>query len=129
MRNIDIPKPHQLHVKSLNCLSNPGATIADLLSCLYDLNVEELRIFQLCSRLGKFNLDEIAEIAAKDRTTVHRILQKLVSVGLVTKEFGSIPRGGRISVFEAMPLSAIKMQIQDRMRKLEENVSRILEAL
>ncbi|MDS0256896.1 helix-turn-helix domain-containing protein [Thermoplasmatales archaeon AK] len=116
-------------MKSLNCLNNPEATIADLLSCLYDLNVEELRIFQMCMKLGRFNLDEIAEMAAKDRTTIHRILQKLVSAGLVTKEFGSIPRGGRISVFGAMPLSVIKMQIRDRMRNLEENVSRILESL
>ncbi|MEM0158358.1 MAG: helix-turn-helix domain-containing protein [Thermoplasmataceae archaeon] len=116
-------------MKSLNCLNNPDATIRDLLSCLYDLNGEDLRVFEICQSLKKFNLDEVARQAVKDRTTIHRILQKLVSAGLVTKEFDSIPRGGRVTVFEAMPVSAVKTQINERMRNLEENVSKILSKL
>lgn len=111
---------------SFSSLIRTKAKCSDLLSCFLDLNELEVRIFYSLLDSGSGTLDGIAEKVSRDRSTVFRNLQKLVSLGLISKEMSSLEKGGRISVFVPSDIPAIKEIVSQRIESLKRSMDSFL---
>jgi predicted transcriptional regulator len=95
---------------------------SDLLSCLYSLNTAECDLFFSLYGLSELSLDTLARKAGKDRSTVHRILEKLVMAGLCFKDSVSLENGGYRNIYYTLDPAAL-------VEKLEYDVARIEDGL
>lgn len=86
-------------MKSLSCIMEKNATYYDLLSCLFSMNDLEIAVLKSLRDSGKANLDELAEVVKRNRSTVFKALGKLVSIGLVNQYNEPLQRGGRVSYY------------------------------
>ena len=69
-------------------------TLKDLVQCNYNLNDSEYDIFsQLILSKSGLSVKEIVEKVDKDRTTVQKILAKLLKRGLLMKRQVNLDRG------------------------------------
>lgn len=90
-------------------------TLKDLVQCNYNLNDSEYLIFSqiMISKRG-LSVKEIVDKIEKDRTTVQKILTKLLKRGLLMKRQVNLDRG-----FMFMYFSKNKEEI---IKEIEENV-------
>lgn len=89
------------------------ATCRDIVKCMYGLSDFELSIYKRLAKHGPLKADDLAPSLKKDRSTVYRALQRLVSSGLAFRETKTIDRGGYYHVYTAVPPS----QLKDRLRR------------
>ena len=69
-------------------------TLRDLVQCNYNLNDSEYEIFsQLISSKRGLSVKELVDKVDKDRTTVQKILTKLLKRGLLMKRQMNLERG------------------------------------
>jgi len=83
-------------------------TCEDLVQCAFSLSEFEITIYRKLVEVGPSRADEIAEEIGRDRSTVYRSLQKLMSCGMVFRETRSIERGGYYHVY--IPISKQMMK-------------------
>ncbi|MCL4338003.1 MAG: hypothetical protein M1129_06850 [Candidatus Thermoplasmatota archaeon] len=112
---------------SFSSLIRSKAKCSDLLSCFLDLNELEVRIFYSLLDGGRATLDEIADLVSRDRSTVFRNLQKLDSLGLISKEMSSLEKGGRISVFVPSDIPTVKEIVTQRIESLKRSMDSFLD--
>lgn len=101
-------------------------TCKDLVQCAFNLNDFEISVYRKLLELGPCRADEIADAIERDRSTVYRSLQKLMSCGLVYRETRSIERGGYFHMY--LPISR-EMMREKLERCVEEWHGRMLEML
>jgi len=89
------------------------ATCRDIVKCMYKLSDFELTIYKKLVKQGPLKADDLAPALKKDRSTVYRALQKLVSAGLAFRETKSIERGGYYHIYSAVPPT----QLKDKLHK------------
>ena len=111
---------------SFSSLIRSKAKCSDLLSCFLDLNNLEITIFYTLLSRGRATLDDLAAIVSRDRSTVFRNLQKLDSLGLVSKEMTSLDRGGRVSIFVPSDIPTIKEIISQRIESIKRSMDSFL---
>jgi predicted transcriptional regulator len=58
----------------------------DVVKCIFNLSDTDMHVLEVLSKKKKYTAQNIADIIKKDRTTVHRSLEKLLSCGLCIKE-------------------------------------------
>ena len=92
-------------------------TCEDLVQCAFSLNEFELLIYRKLVEVGSSRADEIAEAMGRDRSTVYRSLQKLLSCGMVFRETRSIERGGYFHVY--IPIS--KQMMKEKLERCVED--------
>lgn len=106
-----------------------NATVKDLFIQVYDLSPPELDIlFMLISREKEepMTLDEVAKEMDRDRSTTFRLLQKLVSLGLLVKETKTIKDGGYFHVYSAVDRETFKRETERRVKDLQKSLDRLL---
>ncbi len=84
------------------------ASCKDIVKCIYRLTDFELAIYKRLAKQGPQRADDLAPIMKKDRSTVYRALQKLVSSGLAFRDTRSIERGGYYHVYTAVSPDQLK---------------------
>jgi len=87
-------------------MDNP--TCKDLVQCAFSLNDFEVEVYRRLLEMGPSRADELAESIGRDRSTVYRSLQKLMSCGVVHRETRSIERGGYFHIY--IPISKEMMR-------------------
>lgn len=87
---------------SLGVLASGTATCADLLQCVLDLNELERDAYFCLVAAPERTLDDLADRLRRERSTVHRAVAKLVSLGLATKENRGTAGGGYRHVYRAV---------------------------
>lgn len=102
---------------NIQLLTRKDATCQDLLTCLYNLKPTDTEIFFQVATNQDATIDKIAAIVNRDRSSVHRCLQKLVTAGLVHKQTKTIKGGGYYHIYIAEEPEKIK---QDARRKVKE---------
>ena len=101
-------------MSDINLLKKEGSSCTELLECFYDLSANECEAFYKVAAKGEITLDELSSMIGRDRSTTHRLLQKLVGLGLCYKEKKSLERGGYIHVYRAPSVSRVKEQLEKR---------------
>ncbi len=112
---------------SIQLLTRKGATCSDLLSCLYNLKAIDLDVFLEVAKNENSTLTQLAELAHRDRSSIHRCLSKLVSAGLVHKQSKTIKGGGYYHVYSMVEASKIKEYSTQRVKEIKESLESLIE--
>ncbi len=112
---------------SLSTLTRSSASCEDLLSCLHNLSPAELDAFYELAIMRTASVDELSERLERDRTTIHRCLSKLVSVGLCHKETKTLKDGGYYHVYTATEIQEIKDEARMRVQELARSLQRLVD--
>ncbi len=84
----------------------------DIVQCAFNLNDFEIEVFRAASALGPLRADDLADKIGKERSTVYRALQKLISCGMCYRETRSLEKGGYYHVYSAVSKDILKMKMQ-----------------
>lgn len=84
----------------------------DLVQCAFSLNEFEVEVFNRLTEAGAKRADDLADIICKDRSTVYRALQKLMTCGMCFRETKSIERGGYYHVYQAISGDELKHKLE-----------------
>jgi predicted transcriptional regulator len=88
-----------------------NATCRDIVKCMYRLTDFEIAIYRKLVKQGALRADDLAPVLKKDRSTVYRALQKLVSSGLAYRDTKTIERGGYYHVYAAVSPDDLKTRL------------------
>jgi predicted transcriptional regulator len=107
-------------------------TCHDLVQCAFSLAEFEVEVYYQLSQSGPLRADELAAKMGKDRSTVYRSLQKLMTCGMVYRETKSIVRGGYFHVYKAIGKDLLRERLErcvnDWYSHMQEVLSRFGEA-
>jgi predicted transcriptional regulator len=113
---------------TIQFLTRKGATCSDLLGCLYNMKPTEIEVFYRLAKSQQATLDQVAAAVGRDRSTTHRCLSKLVSVGLVYKQVKTLKDGGYYHVYSPVEPSRIKEQARIRVSELSASLQELVES-
>jgi len=107
-------------------------TCHDLVQCAFSLAEFEVEVYYRLSQSGPLRADELAAKMSKDRSTVYRSLQKLMTCGMVYRETKSIERGGYFHIYTAIGKDLLRERLErcvnDWYSHMQEVLSRFGEA-
>lgn len=75
----------------------------DLVRCIFSLNETDILILKSIPENEGINIKDITKIIKKDRSTIHRSLEKLVSCNICYKERKSGQNRGFVDYYYAIP--------------------------
>lgn len=87
-------------------------TCQDLVQCAFSLNEFEVMVYNKLVEAGPTRADDLADLMNRDRSTVYRALQKMMSCGMCFRETRSIDRGGYFHVYRAISKDELKVKLQ-----------------
>ena len=112
---------------NIQLLTRRGATCSDLLSCLYNLKPIDLDVFIEVAKNENATLDQIAEKVQRDRSSTHRCLAKLVSLGLVYKQSKTLKGGGYYHIYSIVEISKIQGHARQRVEEITNGLERLID--
>jgi len=98
----------------------------DVLACFYNLNQLEVECYKKLVKVGASSPQVIAEHVVRERSTVYRALNNLVSVGLVTKNTELLKEGGYFHNYSAKSPKKVREELE---RSIDDWTSRMKQAL
>ena len=103
------------------------ASCEDLVQCIMNLGDLEMAILKSIMRRGALKSDELAKEHKRDRSIIHRSLQKLMSCGLVFREKRSIPQGGYYFIYSSIPKEQVRGKMMECVDNMYKNMKRLVE--
>ena len=85
----------------------------NVMECIFNLNKADVEVYRKLKEIGSSRTEDIAKELHKDRSTVYRSLQKLVSCEICIKETKTIEKGGYYHLYCCANLDRIK----DKMKR------------
>ncbi len=114
---------------SLNKLGSRNASCFDLLSCIFEIGASDFEIFTSLKVNLWQDLDMISGKVGKNRTSVFKALQRLVSIGLAYRESRNLKAGGKYHVYCMADSMSIKKLAEARVTDIELSLNSLLERL
>lgn len=112
---------------SIQLLAKKTATCQDLLICLYNLKPIDLEILLAVAKHPQATLDQIAITVQRERSSVHRCLQKLLSANLVVKQSKTLKGGGYYHEYSIVEPAKIREQTKVRVKEVTDSLNSLLE--
>ncbi len=93
--------------------------LRSLLEVVYGFGDAEINTLLLLCAAGEARVGELSRLAAKDRSTMQRLLTRLTGAGLVRREARCCtgPKKGRYFVYSLVPPAELKSRIRARSRQ------------
>jgi len=113
-------------VSPLGKLIRGSASCSDLISCLYALNSTEIDIFFSLYGMEEITLERLSTAAGRDKSTIHRILEKLVSAGLCFKDTKAMEKGGFRNIYYTISPEKLIEKITYDAEKISEGLNSAL---
>lgn len=98
----------------------------DLLRCMYNLSDLDLEVLRLLLEGGPARSEDLADRLERDRSTVYRSLQKMVSCQVVNKETRNLERGGYYHVYAAIPKALLRERLTHCIEEWHDHVTSLL---
>jgi predicted transcriptional regulator len=112
---------------SITTITSTSSTARELLIYLYDLSPLDADIFfRLLKDKRPMKLEELTRKIDRDKTNIFRSLQRLVNLGLCTKEIRTLQNGGYYHIYSAINIHTSKTKAEKRMKELQTSLYRIL---
>ena len=92
-------------------------TCSDFIRCVFNLNETDIRVLQSISGDTGGTVNEITQAIKKDRSTIHRSLEKLVACNLCYKERKGRKNRGFVDYYYNIPEN-------EALKKAEKNLDR-----
>jgi len=104
-----------------------NSTLKDLFLYIYDLSTLETDLLiTLVKGRKTMTLEQLAKQADRDKSTVFRSLQKLVTLGIISKETRTLKEGGYSHIYRAIPIEMFKLETEKRVKELEASLNRLM---
>ena len=111
----------------LNALTRINSTVKELFIYLYDLSPLDLDLLFIMIKEAKpLTLEELSNKADRDKSTVFRSVQKLVSAGICIKETKTIREGGYYHVYSAVDMETFRAETETRVKDLQKSLDRLM---
>lgn len=111
---------------SVKLLTKADCSCNDVFSCLYCLSPPEIDLLVLLLRSNKgMTLENLADRVKRNKGTVFRALQKLVSLNLCNKSAKTREAGGYYHVYEAVDIDTIENSTKQRIDEVQLGLTRI----
>jgi predicted transcriptional regulator len=112
---------------SINMLTQFDSSYEDIFAYLYNLSTSEINLMTILLKSREpLTLESLANRISRDKGTVFRSLQKLVSLDLCTKESKTLKGGGYYHVYNAVEISRIEENTEHRIREIQKSLNRIM---
>ncbi|MFQ5910455.1 MAG: helix-turn-helix domain-containing protein [Thermoplasmata archaeon] len=105
---------------------DPAQSCSEMLRNMLNLSVTEFKIYRLLLAAEVHGVSEVAKAMGRDRSSVQRALQSLMSAGLITRQTETLKNGGYYYAYEAVPPSQVKRELA---RCIEDWHESLLESL
>lgn len=112
----------------LSSLNRKSASCSDLLSCVFGLKAFEESLIYLLAKHSGSTLDELAQTTGRDRSTVHRSLSKLSSLGLCYRTAIGLRGGGYRHEYALMDVETMDSNIRFRVNEIKLSLDRLAES-
>jgi predicted transcriptional regulator len=111
----------------ISTLTRMNSTLKDLFLYIYDLSTLETDLLiTLVKGRKTVTLEQLAKQADRDKSTVFRSLQKLVTIGIISKETRTLKEGGYSHIYRAIPIEMFKLETEKRVKELETSLNRLM---
>lgn len=101
----------------------------DVFKCLFNAGKKEIEVYKLLLK-KEYRVNEICDLIGKDRSTVQRILNKLVKCGIVLRKKRIIKNGGGYYyVYKSLPPKKLKKWLEKCINKWEKEMKDALKNL
>jgi predicted transcriptional regulator len=102
-------------------------TCKNLLECIYNLSPLDLDTLIILLRSEEpLTLEIISKRLGKDKGTVFRSLQKLVSIGFCMKESRNLRGGGQYHTYRATSIDIIERATEYRLKEIQKSLSKLI---
>jgi predicted transcriptional regulator len=101
-------------------------TCFDCIRCIFNFNDTDIKVIQLFSGKNGKTVNEITKTLKKDRSTIHRSLEKLVACNLCYKERKTGRKRGFIDYYYVIPEKEILKKAEDNLDRCYKNIKQIL---
>ena len=101
-------------------------TCFDFIRCVYNLNETDVRVLQAFSGNKGKTVNEITKILKKDRSTIHRCLEKLVACNLCYKERKAGKNRGFVDYYYIIPEKEILKRAEENLDRCYKNIKNML---
>lgn len=98
----------------------------DLLKCMYNLSDLDMDVLRLLLNEGPAKAEDLADRLGRDRSTVYRSLQKMVSCQVVTKDTRSLERGGYYHVYTSVPRDLLRERLSHCIEEWHDRVMTLM---
>lgn len=105
------------------------ASCEDLLRCMMNIGDLELSILRRLLKKGPQRSEDLSRHLRRDRSIVHRGLQRLMACGLVVREKRNLDQGGYFYVYTSIPTSMIKRKMKDCIDNMYTNMKGLVDDL
>lgn len=116
-----------VNLMDLQKMLTGSASCEDVMQCFFNLNELEIGLYTIIVNQGPLRLDALAKKVKKDKTTVYRAAQKLVSCGLSFKGTKTLKRGGYYHIYGAVEPELVKKKLEDCMERMNANMKSAIE--
>lgn len=114
-------------MRSINLFLDTDCTCTNLLECLYNLSPSDLDILIALLRSKEpLTLETISKHMGKDKGTIFRSLQKLVSIGFCVKESRNLRSGGQYHTYRAVSIDLIEKTTEHRLKEIQKSLSGLM---
>lgn len=108
-------------------LIRKNSTLKDLFLYVYDLSPLEMDLLiTLVKKKNAMTLEELTKEADRDKSTTFRSLQKLVSLGICSKETKITKERAYRHFYSSIPVEMFKVETEKRVKELEESIHRLM---
>ncbi len=101
-------------------------TCFDFIRCVFNLNDTDIHVLQSISKVNGITINEITKILKKDRSTVHRSLEKLVACNLCYKERKSGKNRGFVDYYYNIPEKEVLKKAEKNLDRCYSNIKQML---
>lgn len=108
-------------------MASTAENCTDLLRCMYNLTDLDMEVLRHLIREGPRKAEVLADALGRDRSTVYRSLQKLVSCQVASKETKSLERGGYFHEYSAVPRGLLRDRLSHCIDEWHSRVTGLLE--
>lgn len=109
-------------------LLNGSRGCTDLLRCVYELNqLETAAYVALLDREGA-RMEELTDLLDRDRSTVHRAVQRLLDLQLAERETVPMRGGGYYHRYRATSPDKVRQLVEARLKSFEDAVRSSLDS-
>jgi predicted transcriptional regulator len=117
----------KVYMNSINLFMDTDCTCRNLLECIYNLSSSDIDILILLLRSEEpLTLEILSKQMRKDKGTVFRSLQKLVSIGFCVKENRNLRGGGQYHVYHAASIDLIEKATEHRLKEIQKSLSKLI---
>jgi predicted transcriptional regulator len=111
---------------SISLLTQVDYSCKNVLSWLYNLSSSEINLLHILLKSKEpLTLEAAANKMGRDKGTVFRALQKLVSLNFCTKQTRTLKAGGYYHVYKAVDIDVIQNGIEQRISEVQKALNRI----